>query len=245
MELPFLKKVFIKKDTSDVFPYNTQLFVNGDVSIDLKKPITIFCGENGAGKSTLLKAVAESIGFSEIGGSSDHHTSQESNIFDKNIRLSWLPKVNAGFYFRADKLSDYSSYVDGIANDGFKSVYDGLGGKSLEAQSHGQAVFGLISKYTSSNTRRIVILDEPESSLSIASQIKLVEIIYELSQKSTQFIIASHSPVIMLLPHAELINVDKNGLTNIETKETENYLLMRQFIKEGTSFFDYLNKEKH
>jgi len=240
MELPYLKKINIKKVSVDEFPYNTQLFIQGDLSLDMQGPITILCGENGAGKSTLLKAVAESAGFSEIGGSSDHHTSQSTNLFDKGITLSWLPKITNGFYFRADKLSDYSSYIDGIAEDGFTSVYQGLGDRSLDLQSHGQAVFGLISKYTSTDRRSIVILDEPESSLSVASQIRLVEIIYKLSQTSTQFLIASHSPVILSLPGAKIMQVDEEGLQEIALEEVDNYLLTRQFIKEGKDFFKYL-----
>jgi predicted ATPase len=241
MDNVFLKKIRIQSLKEKIHPYDTNLFAGGDLELKFQKAVTIISGPNGSGKSTLLKAIAESIGFSKSGGSTQHHISDRSNIFDGNLKLSWLPKVTNGFFFRADKISDYSAYFDDIAYSGDASVYSGLGDRSLEFQSHGQAVKHLISKYASQyNKKSIVILDEPETSLSIESQIELVSLIHDLSKLKTQFIIATHSPIILGAPNADIFEINEKGIAQTNIEKTQSFLLMRQFIKEGKSFFDYL-----
>lgn len=235
----YLSKMHIFKSESKSYPFSLSLFKDKDFSLDFKKPVTILHGDNGIGKSTILKAIAEASGFSALGGSHHHNISPKSTIFGKNIRLSWLPKVTAGFFFRADKLSDMSTYLDELAKSpGGRSVYQGLNDRTLEEQSHGEAVFALLTKYTTGSQRNFVILDEPESSLSVASQIGLVQEILRLSEISTQFVISTHSPVILSTPNADILEVTSEGAKRVKLKRTAPYLLTREIIKHGTSFFE-------
>jgi predicted ATPase len=235
----YLKKIQITKGDHTLYPYSTDLFGAGGLEVDISQPITLLSGENGTGKSTLLKALAENIGFSRDGGSSDHYLSSSSDLFSGNIRLAWLPRVTQGFYFRSDKIGDYAKYFDEIAISGDARVYDGLGDRSLNRQSQGQAVFAMIDKYCSTQgAKKIVLLDEPESSLSVASQIKLTTLIATYAKRGVQFIIATHSPILLAVPRSEIFQVSKTGLQPIQLERTQPYLLMRQFVKEGRAFFE-------
>lgn len=138
---PFLRRVELLKEAhrGEEFPFNLPIFRSGSLAIDFDRRITILVGENGTGKSTLLEAIAGQIGFASAGGSRDHR-------FDKTdrpplasaLRLSWLPKVPNGFFFRAESFFNFAQYIDELSGE-WPAMRADYGGRLLHDQSHGES----------------------------------------------------------------------------------------------------------
>jgi predicted ATPase len=227
----FLHKIIKLNDrihNHEQYPFNIPT-IRSMSDIDLKHNVTFFVGENGSGKSTLLEAIAYQCGFNTAGGSRNNQfdlNSSEAKLGDY-IRLSWMPKVTQGFFLRAETFYDFASHIDNLAEEDL-SVYQYYGGKSLHSQSHGEAFFSLFKNRF--GKRGIYILDEPEAALSPQRQIAFLNIIHEL-QKSAQFLIATHSPILMGYPLADILNFDTGSIKQIAYKETEHYQVTRRFLE--------------
>jgi len=238
MKAPYLQRITFEQGDGGSYPFSLPFWKNGEFEFYFDQEITILTGRNGIGKSSFLSGIAAGAGFGKLGGSLAHNISAVDASFAGCVRLSWTRKATRGYYFRADKLSDMVAYLDGIAGEGDARVYQGLNDRSLNYQSHGQAISALIKKYAGSAKQpTLVILDEPETSLSIASQIDLAFFIQEAARNNIQFVIATHSPVFMAIPNAGLFDVSDAGINGISLERSEAYLLTRQLIKEGSSFF--------
>lgn len=194
-------------------------------TLDLPTNVTFFIGENGSGKSTLLEAIADLCEFNTAGGNRNHrydvHAAQ-SDLSDY-IRLSWHRKVANGFFLRAESFYQFASYVDHIEDH---RRYDSFGGKSLHHQSHGEAFFSLFNH--AFGKKAIYLLDEPEAALSPTRQLSLMRIMKDLEQDA-QFIIATHSPILLGYPGATIIDFD-NELSTVAYEDTLHYILTKRFL---------------
>lgn len=236
LKAPFLKKMeLLKNDVSDWsrYPFSLPLFKNKKFNLEFEKIVTIIVGANGSGKSTLTESIAVHCGFSLSGGSRNHTTSefiQEEEMLSPFIRFSWLPKMGTGYFFRSETLISFVNGLDELANhpDIGARAYDGVGGKSLRKRSHGE---GFINIFKNQFGRRgIYILDEPESALSPHRQTELLKLIYDLEKTGDcQFIIATHSPLLMAYPNADLRMIKNGALEKIEFHETDHFKLLRDF----------------
>lgn len=242
--MAFLKEIYfewdkIKGEDIKKYPYNIKAYKD-IFSIDLDNNVTFFVGENGSGKSTLLEAIATKCNFNTIGGKD---SIIEDNVIKKSlsdiIKLSWLPKVNNGFFFRAETLYNFACYIDELKNDDFRA-YLPYGGKSLHEQSHGQAFLSLFSNRFSQ--KGMYILDEPESALSPMNQIVFLNIIKELEKSNNaQFIICTHSPILMAYMGAKIYSFDSNPLSVISYEETDHYKITKDFLMNRERYFKYIN----
>jgi len=213
---------------NEQYPFNIPT-VRSLSRISFDHNVTFFVGENGSGKSTLLEAVAYQCGFNTAGGSRNNQydlDSSDAKLGDY-IRLSWMPKINQGFFLRAETFYNFASHIDSLAMD-HPSIYENYGGKSLHAQSHGEAFFSLFKNRF--GKRGIYILDEPEAALSPQRQIMFLSIIHEL-QKSAQLLIATHSPILLGYPLADIYSFDSTPIQKIDYKETEHYQVTRRFLE--------------
>nr|WP_276561863.1 AAA family ATPase [Brevibacillus halotolerans] len=205
------------------YPFSIPALQNLE-SISFDKNITFFVGENGSGKSTLLEAVAYQCDFHTAGGG--RHNYYEVDASDaplgEYIQLSWLPKITNGFFLRAETFYQFASHIDSINGTG------GYGGRSLHAQSHGESFLSLFRNRF--GHKAIYLLDEPEAALSPARQLSLLRLMKDL-EKSAQFIIATHSPILLAFPGAQIYNFDQSPIATTSYEQTLHYQITKRFLE--------------
>lgn len=230
MYLRSLKKLNEKIQKHDKYPFSIPS-IRGTDSIEIKNEVTFFVGENGSGKSTLLEAIAYQCGFNNIGGGRNNNYSADSSMSDLGdyIRLSWLPKINKGFFLRAESFYHFATYLDELAKEDPTFRYEGYGGKSLHHQSHGESFLSLFTNRF--GEKGIYLLDEPEAALSPARQLAFLKVIHDLVSKGdAQFIIATHSPILLGYPEAQILNFDDSSIQETSYEDTEHYNLTLNFL---------------
>lgn len=243
--MAYLKRISFNWDNVDnreVYPFNIPAISNIDV-LDVNQNVVFIIGENGTGKSTLLEAIAHKSGFGIGGGGRNNELglSDESKLLASIITLSWMPKISNGFFLRSETFFDFANYLDKMAEEPFggQRVYDAYGGKSLNEQSHGEAFLSLFNNRFIGKS--LFILDEPEAALSPQRQFAFLRIIHELDKEGgAQFIIASHSPIIMAYPGARIYSCEEDGLKQVDYEETEHYRLTKAFLENRGRFFKRL-----
>lgn len=221
---PFLRRVTSLPENMDPsrYPFNVRVFSDG-IDLAFRSNVTFFVGENGSGKSTLLEAIAECCGFNPEGGNRDHHfaTFGDRSNLAKALRFSWMPKVKEGFFLRAESFYNFATYIERVSN------LRAYGGKSLHEQSHGESFLSLL---VNRFEQGIYILDEPEAALSPQRQLSFLKIIHDLERPGhAQFLISTHSPIILSYPGAVLFSLDGDTLQEVTYSETEHYRVTRDF----------------
>ena len=202
-------------------------------NLDFPCPVTFFTGENGSGKSTLLEAVAVAYGFNPEGGTRNFHfsTRDTHSDFSSALRLrKGVKKPQDGFFLMAESFYNVASKVDDYAAESIGRInyLDYYGGRSLHCQSHGESFLALMQNRFHGNS--IFILDEPEAALSPQRQLTALLMIGRLAKEGSQFIIATHSPILLGLPGAQILCFDDGDLHPITYEETEVYQVMEMFI---------------
>ena len=214
---------------SDQYPFSLPIF-NSTEQLHFERPVTFFVGENGTGKSTLLEAIALAckihIWRKEEG------TRYQVNRFEKllfnYIRVNWANGSVPGSYFGSEIFGDFRKILDGwAASDPGQLIY--FGGKSLVTQSHGQSTMSYFeSRY---KLKGIYFLDEPETALSPRSQLKLMNIITDNAVKGhAQFLIATHSPILLGIENATIYSFDFDSVQETEYEETDHYKIYKHFL---------------
>ncbi|WP_341898755.1 AAA family ATPase [Ferrovibrio terrae] len=229
LSAPFLKRITLDPSKTDraVFPFDTVQYLTEDFELTFDSAITILVGENGSGKSTLIEAIAQAAGFSAQGGSQDHLTgsAEAGNALTRALRLSWLPKVSRGFFFRAESFFNFQSYIDTA------HVESGYASPGMHRRSHGEAFLQAFEDRLHARQRAIYILDEPEVALSPQRQLAFLRILraWQVSGQ-VQAIIATHSPILMNLPDAALLSLDGGAIRPIAPAATEHVQITRNFL---------------
>ena len=202
--------------------------------LEFTNPVTFFVGENGSGKSTLLEAIAVAAGFNGEGGSRDFVFSTRrthSDLCDLITPIRTIPPKD-GFFLRAESFYNTASYLDE------NSTMKRYGGVSFHEQSHGESFLSLVTNRFEGNG--LYIMDEPEAALSPQRLLTLLVLMDELVKKSSQFIIATHSPIIMAFPGADIIQFSENGMERVSYRETESYRITKQFMDDPERMVKYL-----
>lgn len=221
-----LKRKDIK--SFDKYPYCLYAIKNL-YSLKFHPKITYIVGENGSGKSTILESIAVAYGFNPEGGTinfnfSSMDTHSELHNYIKLIKGVRKPKD--GFFLRAESFYNLATNVDELDRD-IPGLVNYYGGKSLHKQSHGESFFSVFMNRFSGNG--LYILDEPEAALSPSRQMSMLSRIHELVNKKSQFIIVTHSPIIMAYPDAVIYEI-KDTINEVKYEYTENYQIMKSFI---------------
>ncbi len=232
---PFLHRVESLPELidRDRYPFNIRAFSAG-IDLAFRSTVTFFVGENGSGKSTLLEALAECCGFSPEGGSRDHHREvfADRSPWARALRLSWRPKVTEGFFMRAESFYNFATYIESVSD------MRAYGGKSLHEQSHGES---FISLFANRFEQGLYILDEPEAALSPQRQLSFLRIIHDLSTPGhAQFLIATHSPIILSYPGAVLFSLDGDRIQEVNYRDTTHFIVTRDFLNGPERFFKHL-----
>lgn len=225
----YIRKIINLKGVNErtEYPYNIPA-ISCLYEFEFKSSVTFIVGENGSGKSTFVEALAISAGFNPEGGSCylNYHTyDSHSSLFNdlKLVRSGYRNKD--GYFLRAESFYNVAAEIDRISDP--CQLEKNYGG-ALHQRSHGESFLGLILNRLSGNG--LYIFDEPESALSIISQFKLLVKMKELEDKKSQFIIATHSPILLAYPGAEIYNITNSGLVLTNYEETEQYKLTKYFI---------------
>ena len=215
------------------YPFNVPVIRNF-TELEFKNKVTFFVGENGSGKSTLLESIADNCGFNLSGGGQNnvYENDIEETTLSDYLRLSWLPKVNNGFFLRAESFYNFATYLDELNEEEFTGdVYGPYGGISLHKQSHGESFLSLFNNRFN-DKKALYLLDEPEAALSPARQLSLLKIIHDLSTNSnTQFIIATHSPILLGYPDATILSFDGEQIEETSYEMTEHYQITKYFLE--------------
>ena len=208
----------------------------------LSRPVTFLVGENGAGKSTLLEAIAAAYGFNPEGGTKNFRfsTAHAHSELWKCLTLTKRGWASDGFFLRAESFFNTATYLDQMDEvPAFSpSLIDSYGGVSLHHQSHGESFLALVQNRFGGHG--VYLLDEPEAALSPMRQMTLLAEMDALVKDRSQFIISTHSPILMAFPGAEILQLSSQGITSVPYQETEHYQITRRFLENPERMLRYL-----
>lgn len=215
--------------------------------LDFSKKVTFLVGENGTGKSTLIEALAINLGFNPEGGTLNFNFSTEDShsVLHKYLRVTKGIGIRKdGFFLRAESFYNVASNIDQmdrIPGPG-PSVIESYGGVSLHKQSHGESFMALVANRFGGDG--LYILDEPEAALSPSRLLELMCYIHELENKRSQFIISTHSPILMAYPGAEVLYLTDEGICSVSYEDTEHYQITRSFLNAPEKMCSYMFDNK-
>lgn len=227
---------------SSQFPGNLP-FVE-ELHHEFRHPVTFLLGENGSGKSTLLEAIAVLSGFPQAGGGTNDLTDfrgpEQDSELSHLLQLAFLRRPKDGWFFRAELQAQFASLLDQRRRDpDFRGdPYSRYGGQSLHTMSHGEAFLTVMKNRFSEG---LFLLDEPESALSPQRQLALLALMYDLVQTgNAQFIIATHSPILLTYPQAEILSFDNEQLTPVLLEDTAHYRITHGILSRPESYWKHL-----
>lgn len=259
----YLNDISIPSGNKNKFPFSLPAFQNFE-SLGFSRPITVFVGENGSGKSTLLKALAIKLNLPAIGSSDleSDETLHEVKEFGESIKTRWTNKAYRGFFFRAE---DYFGFVKRLKNmdqelkgdivdfekrlsgTGLKLAVGAVQGQKeallrkygdLTQVSHGEGFLKVLEGRL--QPEGIYLIDEPEAALSPQRQLALFSLIKNLAENNgCQFIIATHSPILMTLPNSTIFQFD-HTIRQVDYQETEHFTILKNFLNNPEAFLRYL-----
>jgi predicted ATPase len=213
------------------YPFNIPLIKNFR-KIKFNKPVTFIIGENGTGKSTLLEAIAVSYGFNAEGGSKNFNfkTKETHSDFYKYLRIGKsFNKLSDGYFLRAESYYNVASNIDELdKGGGGPQIKESYGGKSLHNQSHGESFLALLKNRLGGNG--LYVFDEPEAALSPMKLLELLVIMDNLVKNNSQFIISTHSPILMAYPDAEIFEINNGKLKLTAFEDTNHFAVTKYFL---------------
>jgi len=250
----FLKRIAIDDvdaERADAYPFDLPA-VRHLGERRLRSPVTVFVGENGSGKSTLLEAVAIGMGLNPEGGSTSLRFESEASHSDlhEHLRLGRGPRPEDRYFLRAESFYNVASTIDQLdrhpdhvdmSYDSGPPIIDSYGGRSLHHQSHGESFFRLALERF--GPRGLYIMDEPESALSPQRQLALLARVHELVARGSQFVLATHAPILMAWPGADVWEFSADGIHETTARETEHWQLLRSFLNDPDNTLDALLQE--
>ncbi len=209
-------------------------------TLHLDPGVTFLVGPHGSGKSTLVEAIAVAAGFNPEGGSQNFNfsTRVSHSILHDRIRLTrGVRRPQRGYFLRAESFFNVASAIDRLEEEqaGLLAAY---GGRSLHEQSHGESFLALVTNRFGPDG--LYILDEPEAALSVPGNLALLREMHDLTEQGAQFIVATHSPILMGYPGALIYALDDEGFQQTTWEDTEHYQLTRSFLEDRERFFRHL-----
>ena len=207
--------------------------------LELDPSVTFLVGENGSGKSTLIEAIAVTAGFNPEGGSRNFRFASRESHSELHERLSLVRGARTprtGFFLRAESFYNVASQVDELLTG--SPLLDAYGGQSLHQRSHGESFIALATYRFGPNG--LYFMDEPESALSLQGSLALLRRMHELVRDGSQFVVATHSPILLAFPNSTIYALDEEGFHSTVYEETEQFQLTRSFLEDRKRFFRHL-----
>jgi predicted ATPase len=268
--LPHLRSIAKAKpshETAERFPFTVPV-VRALDKLSLDAPVTFFVGENGSGKSTILEGIAVAAGLPAVGsaGVKDDETLSAQRALGRSLKLVWRQRTRRGFFLRAEdffgftkslskmradfllrlaeidvEYQDRSAYAKGFATLPIRRSLAELEeryGVNLDANSHGQSFLKLFaSRFVPGG---LYLLDEPEAPLSPQSQLALIAMIVDMIAQGGQFVIATHSPILLAFPNALIYSCDRVPIESVRFEELDHVVLTRDFLNDPVRFLRHL-----
>jgi predicted ATPase len=242
---PGLRQITLERDDvvdRDEYPFVIPVIASF-TSLEIRSRVLCFVGENGSGKSTLLEAIAVACGFAMQGGSRNFRMSsaaeRDDSLYDESkpigrladaLRLRWTKRQRDGFFLRTESFYNAASYVESLARDDIRAL-DSYGGVSLHKRSHGESFLTLFLERFGGGG--LYLLDEPEAALSAPRQLAMLARMHDLlaDEPWTQFIIATHSPILLAFPDAQIVSFDGGQMRPVRYQDTDAYVVTRRFLE--------------
>lgn len=252
--MSFLRSFSITSQKKNPFPFNVSA-IRFAKEIELDNKVTIFVGDNGSGKSTLLETIAMSLNLPLIGGFiSERPGFEAARILQQHLHIEWKHQTSKGFFFRAEDFGDFINSVEnerkridadltelkGEVDDSIiKQMSESMNyrlhsmrktyGENMQAFSHGEAYLKIFE--TRIGDKGVYLLDEPEAALSPLKQLSLLFLIMESIKKGNiQFILSTHSPIMMGIPNAVIYEIKEDAIERVNFEETEHYKITKTFL---------------
>ncbi|RNM18964.1 AAA family ATPase [Dickeya undicola] len=244
----YISRISLNRDkvpSFDLYPFSIPAIHSFDF-IDPHPKVTFFIGENGTGKSTLLEAIAVSMGFNPEGGTRNFNFSTRASHSELSnyLRIAkGVPRPRNGFFFRAESFFNLASEIEHLDAEPASSppVINSYGGHSLHEQSHGESFLSLMMNRFGG--KGLYLLDEPEAALSPARQLAMLARMHDLILDDSQFIIATHSPILLGYPDALIYQFDGDSLSQVNYKDTDHYQITRSFLNNPEKMLKELMKK--
>jgi predicted ATPase len=233
----FIQEIKLRRErvaSFETYPFALPAVCNLE-KLPLHPSMTFIIGENGSGKSTLLEAIAVAWGFNPEGGSKNFSFQTRGSHSDLHKCLTLVKgyrRPQDGFFLRAESFFNVGTDIERMDKEPADAppIINSYGGVSLHEQSHGESFFALMTHRFGGHG--LYILDEPEAALSPTRQLAMLLRLHQLVQSRSQFIIATHSPILMAYPNAWLYQITADGLKRIEYRETEHYIVSKRFLND-------------
>jgi predicted ATPase len=228
----------------DTYPLNLQVMKTFH-ELSFHPKVTFLVGENGSGKSTLIEALAIAWGFNAEGGSKNFNfdTAKAHSELHKHLRLTKGPRrAKDGYFLRAESYFNVATNIEQLDEIPSFSpkIKESYGGKSLHEQSHGESFFALLEHRLGG--KGLYIFDEPEAALSPSRQMSMLVRMHDLIADDSQFIIATHSPILMAYPEAWIYEISSAGLNRVDYEDTEHYQVTKSFLNRHKFMLEQLLK---
>ena len=268
--MPHLQAIARKKRQArdDFFPFNIPAVQHLE-RIEFRQPVTFFVGENGSGKSTLMEGIATGINAITVGGADVEHDETLNSVrqLSDHLRFEWRKRTGRGFFLRAEDFFNFSrrlsqmqrelqTIIDGYQEElrqnpkdegikraigyvyGQKQALISRYGENLDANSHGESFMKVFESRLVPGG--LYLLDEPEAALSPLRQLAFLSQLKAMVAQNCQFIIATHSPILMAFPDADIYSFDLQPIAAVEYDELEHVTLTRAFLQNPGAFLHRL-----
>jgi predicted ATPase len=232
---PYLREVSLKRDKVQDFgryPFSLPA-VRGLHELTFDPDVTFLVGENGTGKSTLLEAIAVALGFNAEGGTKNFNfcTRPSHSELHQCLRIvRSYRRPRDGYFLRAESFFNVATEIENLDAEpgGGPPIIDAYGGRSLHEQSHGESLLALMTHRF--RGQGLYILDEPEAALSPKRQLFMLRRMRELVHQDSQFIVSTHSVILLAYPNARIVLLDERGYTPVSYEDTEHFRVLREFL---------------
>ncbi len=236
----FVRSLVLKRDEIESFEaYPFSIPAIRELSeLKLGSRVTLFAGENGSGKSTLVEAIAVAAGFNPEGGSRNVtvSTRPSHSVLHKHLRLvRGTRRPRTGFFLRAESFFNVATYIEQLKDPEISAAYGGI---PLHQRSHGESFIALVTNRFGPNG--LYVLDEPEAALSLRGNLALMRRMHDLVAQGSQFIISTHSPILLGFPGAIIYVLSEGGMVETRYEETEVVELTRAFLGGRDEFLHHL-----
>jgi predicted ATPase len=241
---PYLQRIqLLPERVLDDSRYPFSLRLIRELDLKLRRSVVFLIGENGSGKSTVLEAIAGLLNLPlSGGGTSDQglrHGPSDDHDLSRALRPTFGRRPRDAYFFRGEFVSHFAQLLDERdADPDFRGdPYEQYGGKPLLAQSHGEGFLAIMKNRLREG---LYLLDEPEAALSPQRQLSMMALIAERADAGAQFIIATHSPLLMTIPNAEILLIENGMLSPVKVEDTEHFQITKAVLQNPAAFWKHL-----